>query len=251
MSTQTTFIDAQGVGYTFANGSRVLANVSFTLSPGAFVALVGPSGTGKSTLLRLLAGLLKPTQGKILLAGESPQNSPHPIGIMFQKDNLFPWRTVYDNVRLPLELTNKANGDVNGRIQAMLQLVGLEGYENNYPSQISGGMAQRVALARALIHHPDLLLLDEPFGALDALTRDKMGAELLRIWDAMPVTVFLVTHSIPEAVFLADDVLVMNGRPATITHHIPIHMPRPRQLSIEQTIEFQEKVTLIRTALQR
>lgn len=245
------FLTAVHINHTFDN-LPVLANVSLTIPAGGFVALVGPSGIGKSTLLRILAGLLRPSAGQIHMANDNRQE---PIGLVFQRDNLMPWRTVAENVRLPLELVGVNGREADGRVQKMINLVGLAGFEKNYPAQLSGGMAQRVALARALVHEPTFLLLDEPFGALDALTRERMGLELLRIWQAMPVTVFMVTHSIGEAVFLADEVLVMggrpgNGRPATITHRIPTGLPRPRDLAMQRTAVFQDCVTAVRLAIE-
>jgi NitT/TauT family transport system ATP-binding protein len=164
-----------------------------------------------------------------------------------------PWRTVADNVRLPLELGQLRSAAVNQsdseRVDELLQLVGLADYAQAYPAQLSGGMAQRVAIARALIHRPSLLLLDEPFGALDALTREKMGQELLRIWQAHPVTVLMVTHSINEAVLLADEVLVMNGRPATITDRFRIDLPRPRAFEMQRTAAFQDYAAAVRGAI--
>lgn len=245
------FVTAVRLNLTYDDGLHVLADVSLTLPAGAFVALVGPSGVGKSTLLRILGGLQRPSSGEIYLQGLPPQEQEVPIGIVFQRDGLMPWRTVWQNVQLPLELRGKeADGVDDGRIQQMLTLVGLQGFAHSYPAQLSGGMAQRVALARALIHQPALLLLDEPFGSLDALTRERMGLELLRIWQAMPVTVFLVTHSILEAVFLADEVLVMGGRPATIRQRIAIDLPRPRTLALQETTAFQRYVTAVRSAIQ-
>jgi NitT/TauT family transport system ATP-binding protein len=240
------FLTAVNLTHTFPN-LPVLANISLEIPAGGFVALVGPSGIGKSTLLRILAGLLRPSSGEIHMSGNSRQE---PIGLVFQRDNLMPWRTVAENVRLPLELVGTNRQEANGRVQDMINLVGLAGFENSYPAQLSGGMAQRVALARALVHEPLFLLLDEPFGALDALTRERMGLELLRIWEAMPVTVFMVTHSISEAVFLADEVLVMGGRPATITHRISTCLPRPRDLAIQRTAVFQDCVTAVRGAIE-
>jgi NitT/TauT family transport system ATP-binding protein len=244
------FIQVEQVSHRFPDGLEAIQNVSLTISQGAFVALVGSSGVGKSTLLRIIAGLLRPTQGQVSLAGEPPPHREHPIGIVFQRYNLMPWRTVHDNVRLPLELMGMPGQTAANKVEEMLQLVGLTSFAHSYPAQLSGGMAQRVALARGLIHNPTLLLLDEPFGALDALTRERMGQELLRIWDALPVTVFLVTHSISEAVFLADEVLVMNGRPGTITHRLPITLPRPRRLEMQLTPEFAACATAVRQAIE-
>lgn len=255
MTDKRPFLITEQLSFIFEEQLHVLDHISLTIEAGAFVALVGPSGVGKSTLLRLLGGLLPATSGQIFLQGQPPQTRNTPIGIVFQRDGLMPWRTVWDNVALPLELQGIKKENGNGRIQAMLDLVGLSGFAHNYPAQLSGGMAQRVAIARALVHQPDLLLLDEPFGALDALTRERMGQELLRIWQAMPVTVFMVTHSILEAVLLADEILVMGGKPAmnipaTITERIPINLPRPRHLSMQGTAEFQHNAAIVRQAIE-
>ena len=250
--------------YTDKDGGRrdhVLARVSLSVPAGAFVALVGASGVGKSTLLRVIAGLLPPSAGAVRLLGDDPHASAAPIGIVFQRDNLMPWRTVAENVSLPLELSrggsplpNPLSHGEEARSPALvtdaLALVGLDGVADSYPAQLSGGMAQRVAIARALVHHPTLLLLDEPFGALDALTRERMAQELLRIWQARPVTVLMVTHSISEAVLLADEVLVMNGRPAAITDRFAIDLPRPRSPESAATLVFQQYVAAIRGAIQ-
>jgi NitT/TauT family transport system ATP-binding protein len=242
------FLVLRDVGLAFAdNGEQVLADVSLSIRAGAFAALVGTSGVGKSTLLRVIGGLLRPTEGEILLEGAPPFQAGAPVGVVFQRDNLMPWRTVADNVRLPLELAGA--GDTTAEVEAMLALVGLTGYGGAYPAQLSGGMAQRVAIARALIHRPALLLLDEPFGALDAMTRERMAQELLRIWQAMPVTVLMVTHSISEAVLLADEVLVLNGRPATITDRFDIDLPRPRSIEAESSAAFQAYMAAVREAI--
>ncbi len=250
------FLVIDDVSASFAgSGEPVLEHVSLTAPAGAFVALVGTSGVGKSTLLRIIGGLLEPSAGTVLLHGTPPAASAADIGIVFQRDNLMPWRTVTDNIALPLEIaagqdeSDLSDAEATERIDYLINLVGLAGNEQSYPAQLSGGMAQRVAIARALVHKPDLLLLDEPFGALDALTRERMAQELLRIWQAMPVTVLMVTHSISEAVLLADDVLVMNGRPATITDEIPIDLPRPRELSLLGDPAFQRDVAAIRSAI--
>ncbi|MBK8988073.1 MAG: ATP-binding cassette domain-containing protein [Chloroflexi bacterium] len=253
------FLAAEQISYAFPNGDGrlILDRVSLEIAPGAFVVLVGPSGVGKSTLLRILGGLLPPGGGQMWTNGRPGQihdepGAAMPLGIVFQRDNLMPWRTVYENVALPLELQGVYGRAAHDRVGQMLDLVGLAGEAADYPAQLSGGMAQRVALARALVHKPLLLLLDEPFGALDALTRERMGQELLRIWQANPVTVFMVTHSIAEAVFLADEVLVMGraeGEPATITHRFAIQLARPRRFEIQRTAIFQDYVTAVREAI--
>lgn len=241
------FLHADNVDHVFPDGVHALADISLSIPAGSFTVLVGPSGVGKSTLLRILGGLLQPTTGRVLLKGRSPHQTREPIGIVFQQENLMPWRTAYENVRLPLEITGE---EEDGRVMELLQLVGLQGFERSYPAQLSGGMAQRVALARALVHEPDLLLLDEPFGALDALTRERMGQELLRIWRAMPVTVFMVTHSIAEAVLLADDVLVMTEHPGRITGRVSVKLRRPRELAMQSTGAFHECAGAVRAAIE-
>jgi len=247
--TQEPFLTVQNVSHVFGEKQQVLANLSFALPAGGFTALVGPSGVGKSTLVRLLGGLLRPSTGHIHYANQ-PDGQPPSVGLMFQKDNLMPWRTAYENVRLPLEVQGVGAERADTAVNQMLALVGLSGYEHNYPAQLSGGMAQRVALARALVHRPALLLLDEPFGALDALTRERMGQELLRIWAALPVTVFMVTHSIQEAVLLADEVMVMGGQPATIRERIHIQLPRPRTIGMEGSVQFQKCAGAVRQAIE-
>lgn len=244
-------INVEAVSHTFGEAVEAIANISMSIQEGDFVALVGSSGVGKSTLLRIIGRLLTPTKGRLILNNGTAAAQEAPIGIVFQKDNLMPWRTVYQNIYLPLELQGLKLAEADRRVKDMIALVGLTGFESSYPSQLSGGMAQRVAIARALIHKPALLLLDEPFGALDALTRERMGQELLRIWNAMPVTVFLVTHSIPEAVLLADEVLVMTGRPGTISARLPIALPRPRHLDLQATAEFQDYASAVRGEIEK
>ncbi len=249
------FLVAEHISHRYPDGKQVLADISLATPERTFMALVGSSGIGKSTLLRILAGLIHPTSGRVLLNGQPPELSTQSIGIVFQKDNLLPWRTVSENIALPLEVSGTAAGRIADRVREMLTLVGLSEAGGLYPAQLSGGMAQRVALARALIHRPDLLLLDEPFGALDALTRERMGQELLRIWQAQPVTVVMVTHSISEAVFLADQIMILNGTasqnggPATVTRLIDIPIQRPRAFDVQTRPEFLACVSDVRQAL--
>ncbi|MEM7335989.1 MAG: ABC transporter ATP-binding protein [Chloroflexota bacterium] len=247
----TASLAVQNVSHWFVEDQMVLRDVSMTVESQAFVALVGQSGVGKSTLLKILAGLVEPASGHISLGDE--QVSSENIGIVFQQDNLMPWRTAYENVRLPLEIKGINGRNARHRVEEMLDLVGLSDAMHSYPAQLSGGMKQRVALARALAAEPSILLLDEPFGALDALTRERMGQELLRIWNAKPVTVVMVTHSITEAVFLADEVLVIGEmeekRGATISAQIPVPIARPRSLESQGTAVFHDCATAVRLAL--
>lgn len=215
-------------------GLHALAKVSFKVAPREFVAVLGPSGSGKSTLLRILAGLLAPTSGSFSFAsGHLPR-----IGMVFQQSNLMPWRTVMENITLPLELQGMNSRAIQRKAQELIELVGLQGFEKNWPRDLSGGMAQRVAIARALIHDPDILLLDEPFGSLDALTRERMWTELLRIWQARWKTVIMVTHSISEALFLSDRVLVLTPRPGKVKLDLKVDLPRPRDDEMRYTAHF-------------
>jgi NitT/TauT family transport system ATP-binding protein len=219
-------------------GVLALDNVTLGLSRESFVCLVGPSGCGKSTMLRILAGLLAPTSGRALLDGQPITHAQRRIGIVFQKANLMPWRTVYGNLTLPLELAGLPSAERERRAQSMLELTGLQGFADTYPAALSGGMAQRVAIGRALIHYPEVLLMDEPFGSLDALTREQMSEELLRIWAKHRKTMLMVTHSIPEAVLLADRVLVMSPRPGRLVADVAIPLPRPRSLDVLHRPDF-------------
>jgi NitT/TauT family transport system ATP-binding protein len=227
---------------------QALEDLSFSIDSQQFVCVLGPSGCGKSTLLRILAGLLSPTQGEVLFRGER-LTGPQRVGFVFQSANLMPWRTVLENILLPLELLSMPHPQALVKAQELVELVGLEGFEQSLPRDLSGGMAQRVAIGRALIHDPDLLLLDEPFGALDALTRERMGTELLRIWQARRKTVVMVTHSISEALFLADRVLVLSPRPGHLRLDLPVDLLRPRQEDVRYTAEFGELARRLRTAI--
>jgi NitT/TauT family transport system ATP-binding protein len=243
---------AEGIGLVYPNhngGLEALRDVSFQVAPQEFVCLVGPSGAGKSSLLHILAGLERPTTGRVLLEGEALTAPKRHIGFVFQKANLMPWRTVLENVMLPLELAGMPEDARRSKALDLIALVGLSGFENAHPSGLSGGMEQRAAIARALVHDPPILLLDEPFGSLDALTRERMAQELLRIWEARRKTVVMVTHSIPEALFLADRVLVMSPRPGHIAARIPVPLPRPRTLDMLYSEGFGELSARVREAI--
>jgi NitT/TauT family transport system ATP-binding protein len=243
---------AANLSLTYPNGNgglQALVGVDFAVRRQEFVCVVGPSGSGKTTLLRLLAGLLPPTSGEVLFEGERLSRPRRRIGFVFQQANLMPWRTAMANVLLPLELQGIPRSEAQSRAQRLIDLVGLQGFEDSLPRDLSGGMAQRVAIARALVHRPDVLLLDEPFGSLDALTRERMGAELLRIWAAQVTTVVMVTHSIPEAILLADRVLALSPRPGQVRLDLPVRLPRPRQLSMSYTHEFGELAARVRESI--
>ena len=217
---------------------KALAGISLAIEPGEFVTIVGQSGCGKTTLLKILAGLLARSAGAVVLRGE-PVNGPRrDIGIVFQDPVLLQWRTVLGNVMLPVEVLGLDRVAYRRRAMELIRLVGLETFEDKYPHELSGGMRQRVALARALVHDPSLLLMDEPFGALDAMTREFMNLELLRIWQEARKTVVFITHSIPEAVFLADRVVVMSARPGRITEVVRVDLPRPRDLDMMASDDF-------------
>lgn len=227
-------------------GLRALEDVSFDVSPREFVCVLGPSGSGKTTLLRILAGLIPPTAGSFMFGhGQQPTT-----GMVFQQANLMPWRTVIENIKLPLEVKQIEESKARMKAHAMIDLVGLQGFEDSLPRDLSGGMAQRVAIARALIHDPDLLLLDEPFGSLDALTRERMWNELSRIWQKRQKTVIMVTHSINESLFLADRVLVLTQRPGKIKLDLTVDLPRPRQDDIRYTPPFGKLARELREAIE-
>ena len=207
----------------------VLQDIHLTIEPGAFVSIVGSSGCGKSTLLRLVIGLEGDYQGEILLNGQRIAGTSLNRGIVFQEHRLFPWLTVEKNVALGLLNSNLTEGMQRATVREHIELVGLSGFEKAYPHQLSGGMSQRVAIARALVNRPDILLLDEPFGALDAMTRAHLQQELLRIWQQEGITMILVTHDVEEAVFLGDQVVVMEPRPGRIRRVVPVDLPHPRE----------------------
>jgi NitT/TauT family transport system ATP-binding protein len=225
-------------------GLRALDDISFEVCPQEFICVLGPSGSGKTTLLRVLAGLLPPSVGEVNF-GDHQQPR---IGMAFQQSNLMPWRTVLENVKLPLELAGAA--DAESRARELIELVGLTGFEDNWPRDLSGGMAQRVAIARALIHDPDLLLLDEPFGSLDALTRERMWTELSHIWQVRQKTVVMVTHSISESLFLADRVLVLSARPGRVKLDLEVNLPRPRVDDIRYTPHFGKLARKLKAAIE-
>ena len=237
--------------YHDASGhTEALDDISLNIAPGEFVCLVGPSGSGKSTLLRILAGLIRPEAGRIWLDGQLVQSPGRSVGIVFQKANLMPWRTLTGNVVLPLEVEGVPLAERQRRAGEWIERIGLRGFERTYPGGLSGGMEQRVAIARALISNPSILLLDEPFGSLDALTRERMALELMRIWSAQRTTVVMVTHSIQEAAFLGDRVLVMTPRPGRIAADFPVKLARPRDLSLLQQEAFGELTGRIRATIQ-
>jgi NitT/TauT family transport system ATP-binding protein len=245
----TTTIRVDRVSKTYRTGEGAvpsLCSISFTVADGEFLVVVGPSGCGKSTLLKLLAGLLLPTEGEIRV-GDRKVTKPHrDVGIVFQQPLLLPWRRVLANVMLPIEVKGLPREEYRERGLALLRMAGLEGFETKYPWQLSGGMQQRVSICRALIHDPKMLLMDEPFGALDALTREHMNVELAHIRQSTRKTVLMITHSIPEAVFLADRVLVMTERPGRIAAIYDVDLPRPRSMEVMADPHFTELATKIR-----
>jgi NitT/TauT family transport system ATP-binding protein len=227
-----------------------LQDVSFSIRDGEFITCVGPSGCGKTTLLKILAGLVPKTEGAVRLRG-TPVEGPRPdIGVVFQNPVLLPWWTVLENAMLPAVVQKLDRKACLARARELIHMAGLDGFEDKYPFELSGGMQQRNAIIRALIHDPAVLLMDEPFGALDAMTREQMNLELLRIWRQSRKTVFFITHSIAESVFLGDRVIVMTPRPGRIVDVVPVELPRPRDLELTGAPEFGEYVTHIRRCLE-
>jgi NitT/TauT family transport system ATP-binding protein len=235
-------IRVEHVSKTYGDGkgaTAALTDISFTVPEGRFITVVGPSGCGKSTLLHILAGLLAPTQGRVLMNGERLSGpSPEKIGVVFQDAWLLPWKSAVENVEFPLTLRGVRAKERRARAMPLLELVGLAGFAGKYPHELSGGMRQRVAIARCLVQEPRILLMDEPFSALDEQTRTRMGSELLQIWEKTGGTVIFVTHGLTEAIYLADEVLVMGTRPGRLIKRIPVALPRPRAIEMIGTETF-------------
>jgi len=244
-------IEVKNLGKTYysAEGEiRSIEQISFSAEQGEFVSIIGPSGCGKSTLLKIIGDIIEPTVGSVTV-DSLPSREARLKGMfsyVFQNPVLLPWRRVIDNVRLPLEILHRTSRDPF----TLLQMVGLAGFENRYPKELSGGMQHRVALARALTFDPQILLMDEPFGAVDEFTRDTLNRELMRIWQEIRVTIFFITHSLSEAVFLSDRVLLLSTRPARVKQFVVIPFKRPRQNSLKDSLEFQEVVRCLRKDLE-
>ncbi len=242
------FCHSIDLSLTYPNGTQALDRVTMHVARGEAVALVGPSGCGKSTLLRIIAGLLRSSHGAVFLDDRQVAGPTRATGLMFQDPALLPWRSVEENIRLPQELGRQA-GQGSEDVVPLIKLVGLQGFEHALPRELSGGMAQRTALARALVTQPELLLMDEPFGALDALTREGLTAQLQTVWRDLGTTVIMVTHSIAEAVFMADRVLVMSARPGTIVGEVTVGLNRPRAWSTQGSPVFGSAVDAVRALL--
>jgi NitT/TauT family transport system ATP-binding protein len=245
-------VSIAGVSKVFRRGGlTALHDIDLDISRGEFVSLIGPSGCGKSTLLRIIGDIIDPSSGKVVVNGKSARQArlDRDYGIVFQSPVLYDWRTVSRNISLPLEMLGWNRGRRTQRVQEMLELVELTGFESHYPWQLSGGMQQRVSIARAFSFSPALLLMDEPFGALDEMTRERLNMELLRVWMEMQSTVVFVTHSIAEAVFLSTRVAVMSARPGRITAVVPVDLPQPRTAATREEPRFFELVTEVREQL--
>jgi NitT/TauT family transport system ATP-binding protein len=241
----TTAIKVDGLAKTFDTGAAV-ENLSFEVGQNEFVTLVGPSGCGKSTTLRMVAGLVPPTNGKVYIQGKEVRGPIGDVGMVFQSPVLLPWRNTISNVLFTAEMAGKNRGEYRERALDLIKLASLEGFERSYPHELSGGMQQRVAICRALLLNPSLLLMDEPFGALDIMTREKMGFELQRIWSVSKNTVLFVTHSITEALLLSDIIIVMTARPGTAKAVIRVDLPRPRDQKTLREPRFVELAGVIR-----
>ncbi len=255
MSNLPSIVSVQNISKLFsgsaAGNTHALSHISLDIQPGDFVSLLGPSGCGKSTLLRLIADLIEPSEGQITVKGKSAHQARlnRDYGFVFQAPVLYDWRSVLKNVQLPLEVMDYPAAERDRRAREMLQLVGLKDFERHYPWQLSGGMQQRVSIARALAFKPSILLMDEPFGALDELTRERMNTELLNIWSQTQTTVIFVTHSIAEAVFLSNRVVVMTPRPGRIEKIVEIDLPRPRAFETREHTRYFELITEVREGL--
>ena len=247
-------VELKNVVKTFGGAAgrvQALTDIDLSIGAGEFISLIGPSGCGKSTLLRIVGDLISPTSGDVIVNGKPAHRArlDRDYGMVFQAPILFDWRTVARNVELPLEVIGRSKAEREAKAREMLKLVELGDFAGHHPWQLSGGMQQRVAIARALALDPALLLMDEPFGALDEMTRERMNLELLRIWDRTGTTVIFVTHSIPEAVFLSTRVVVMSARPGRITRVVPIDLPRERNVETREMERYFELVTEVRESL--
>lgn len=253
-TTTAPVIEATGLGLTFETGDgpvHALSNVDLAIGKGEFVSFIGPSGCGKTTFLRVIADLEQPTAGRITVNGMSPEEArlQRAYGYVFQAAGLFPWRTIERNVALPLEIMGYPKSEVAQRIARTLDLVNLTGFEKKFPWQLSGGMQQRASIARALAFDADLLLMDEPFGALDEIVRDHLNEQLLQLWDRTNKTICFVTHSIPEAVYLSTKIVVMSPRPGRVTDVIDSTLPKERPLDIRESPEFLSIAARVRDGL--
>jgi len=227
----------------------VLEDVSFDVPANGISAVLGPNGSGKSTLLRLISGLIPPDSGRVLVSGQPVSEADERIGLVFQEPRLLPWRTTVDNAAFPLQLAGVGQAERRDRARAVLELVGVAGFADAYPHQLSGGMRQRVAIARALVREPEILLLDEPFSALDALTRERFNDELLAVWQRTGTTIVLVTHSIAEAIYVADEVVVLSSAPGKVLARVPVALDRPRTLAVMETPAFTRIAAALRATL--
>lgn len=239
--------EALSVVYQSSRGpQKAIEEITLAIGTGEFVSVLGPSGCGKSTFLNVVAGLLRASSGRVAIGGQTITGPRPDVGVVFQRPTLLPWATVLDNVLIPVQALRRSKASYAERANELLNLVGLRPYAQHYPEELSGGMQQRVGIARSLIHDPNLLLMDEPFAALDAMTRERMSLELQDIWNASRKTVVFITHSIPEAVFLSDRVLVMTPSPGRIREEITVDLPRPRTIDTMATADFAKRCGEIR-----